>query len=377
MSNNQRLNFIDLFSGAGGLSCGMELAGMRCILGVDHQKHAIATFAKNHKHAETFSGDIKLLKGKLLKEKLKDQTVDLVVGGPPCQGFSTVGTGDPDDTRNELFLEFCRIVKITKPQYVVLENVTGMLAKKNEKILNAIISKFNKLGFTMDVKVLAANEYNVPENRKRTIMIGSRNHNKITFPKTTSKNKPKTVGEALKGLQKCKKTICNHDLQQARPSSRLDTKRIHHIPEGKGIRYKEDNKKYLPPSLRLDIDWENLQERRFRQTKFKRLDRSLPSPTIMTNRHTYFHPTEDRYLTQREAAAIQSFPNSFEFLGPVSSQWRQIGNAVPPILAKAIGKAILKMHKEYLNDSKTINKKADKKELKKNIANIRKSAFIY
>ena len=124
------LNFIDVFSGAGGLSCGLEMAGHKCLLGVDFDQHAINTFAKNHKHAQTYCGDITKLSTKMLKELTAGQKIHAVVGGPPCQGFSTAGAGNPKDSRNKLFLEFVRVVKVTKPNFIVMENVTGIVAKK-------------------------------------------------------------------------------------------------------------------------------------------------------------------------------------------------------------------------------------------------------
>ena len=126
----EKLNFLDIFSGAGGLSCGLEMAGMKCILGVECDKNAIKTFGHNHKGAETFCGDIQGLTKPILTKLIGNQKVHAVVGGPPCQGFSTAGTGDPFDQRNSLFLQFVKIVKYTLPQFIVIENVTGLLAKK-------------------------------------------------------------------------------------------------------------------------------------------------------------------------------------------------------------------------------------------------------
>ena len=382
MARTKKLNFIDLFAGAGGLSCGLEQAGFNCILGVDFNKYAMQTFAKNHPKATSFCGDIAELKGKSLKEALQNKEIHLVVGGPPCQGFSTVGPGNPDDLRNTLFLEFCRIVRTTKPYFVVMENVTGLLAKKNERTLNSIIRKFKTMGYKLEVKVLESQHYGVPEKRKRTIFIGSRLEGQIVFPTKTHDTKIKnyfvpavTVGEAIKNVSTAKGKALNHDIDSAQIKDKLDLKRIKRIPEGKGIRYEADEKKYLTPSLKLGVDWNEMRENRFRQTKYYRLERSKPSPTIMTHRHTYYHPIENRYLTQREAAAIQSFPNDFEFCGPLSAQWRQIGNAVPPLLAKAIGKSLLKMLKNSHNKKKpSDNKRSMKTE---NIENIRSRAFVY
>ncbi|MBT3982805.1 MAG: DNA cytosine methyltransferase [Bacteriovoracaceae bacterium] len=377
-----KFNFIDLFAGAGGLSCGMELAGHKCLLGVDVDKHAMKTFEQNHKYSKAYCGDIKKLKGKTLKEYLGNKTVHVVVGGPPCQGFSTVGVGNPKDLRNSLFLEYCRIVKETKPYFIIMENVTGLLAKKNETTLNNIFKKFESMGYHMDVKVMASQNYGVPEKRRRTIIIGSRLSSKIKFPVETHdtyKNNeyipPALVGEVLEDLECSSGDIYNHDLSAAGVRSKLDLKRIKRIPEGQGIRYQKDEKSFLPPSLRLDVVWEELPEKRFRQTKYCRLDRFKPSPTILTSRYTYYHPTEHRYLTQREAAKLQSFPNDFVFHGPVAAQWKQIGNAVPPIMAKALGKALISMYKSA-KSSKNSNVKITKS-AKSKISQVRSKAFVY
>ena len=140
--------------------------------------------------------------------------------------------------------------------------------------------------------------------------------------------------------------IHNHDLDSAKIIKDIIKKRVERIPEGRGIRYEEDEKELFPKKLWLGINWKTIDEKRLREEQYHRLSRREVSPTIMTSRHTYFHPTKTRYLTCREAAAIQSFPNRYKFEGTVSQQWRQIGNAVPPLLGKAVGKAILKMLKE-------------------------------
>lgn len=367
------LNFIDLFSGAGGLSCGLELAGMNCVLGVDMDKNAIETFKANHLQADAFCGSITDLSAKKIKELTKNIEIHAVVGGPPCQGFSTVGLGNPNDQRNHLFKEFIRVVKITNPLFVVIENVTGLLAKKNEKTIQSIFKIFAKMGYTLDVQVMSAENYGVPERRRRTIIIGSRINQTITFPDTMSNIV--TVGQALKNLKTSNGKYLNHDIEAAKIKSALETARIACIPEGKGVRYEIDEKTYFKSKkLKLNVNWEELRENRFRQTKYQRLDRKKPSPTIMTHRHNYFHPTDNRYLTQREAAALQSFPNDFQFYGPLSAQWRQIGNAVPPLLGKAIGGAIMNMHAERILSKTAGVKKLTSKDI---VLNVRKKAFVY
>jgi DNA (cytosine-5)-methyltransferase 1 len=379
---SKKLTFVDIFSGAGGLSCGFELAGCKCLLGIDHNKDAIETFKLNHKAAQAFCGPIEELSNNEIDRLLKDRAVDIVIGGPPCQGFSTVGKGDPNDQRNRLFLEYLRIVRHLKPNFIVIENVTGLLAKKNEATLKKIFQYFQREGYTLDVQVLSAHHFGVAEKRRRTIIIGSRINKQVTFPVATHDIKlksrylpPVTVGEVLSNLRASNGEIYNHDLEAAAIKNRLDAKRLKRIPEGRGIRYQKDEKELLTPSLYLGIDWENIRENRLRQTKYFRLHSQLPSPTIMTHRHSYYHPHELRFLTQREAAAIQSFPNDFIFTGAITSQWRQIGNAVPPLLGRAIAQAIKKMNQQAMKESSQQTEK--NKIAPKKISTVRKSAFVY
>lgn len=338
--------FIDLFSGCGGLSCGLEMAGHECLLGVDANKDAIASFAANHKHAQTYLGDIKKLSEKKLKELLKNQNIDMVVGGPPCQGFSTVGRGEVGDVRNQLFKEFVRIVKVTNPKVIIFENVTGLVAKKNQVILKQIFQYFERLGYTMDARVLSAEEFGVPEKRRRTIIMGVKDA-ECLFPELTHgtrvNKKHRTVAEALKQLKALDGKIYNHDIAAAQIKKIEDRKRLEFIPAGSGIRYEADEKKFLPKKLWYGVEWSKLREKRFRQTRLQRLPLNGPAPTILTSRTSYYHPVEPRYLTPREAAACQSFPNEFIFSGSQTAMFRQIGNAVPPLLAMALGEAIKKI----------------------------------
>jgi DNA (cytosine-5)-methyltransferase 1 len=336
-------NFIDLFSGCGGFSTGLEMAGHQCLLGVDFNSDAIASFAHNHLHAKTFLGDIKTLKSSHILDMVNGKKIHMVVGGPPCQGFSTVGKGQVTDDRNKLFLEFVRVVRDIKPQIIILENVTGLLAKKNNKILSAIFSEFQKLGFNMQAQVLSSEHYGVPSRRRRTFILGVRG-GYCDFPQALfgvgGQNSFITVGEALANLKALDGITYNHDIVKAMIKNPLDVKRLSYIPEGAGIRYEKDQKAYLPKKYWFDVDFTQLRESRFRQTRLQRLSRDGVGPTILTSRSMYYHPIENRYLTCREAAACQSFPNEFEFIGSETSIFRQIGNAVPPMLAMALGESI-------------------------------------
>lgn len=363
------LSFIDLFSGCGGLSHGLEMSGHKCLLGVDANKEAIQTFAANHPHADVYLGDIKKLSDKKLKELLKGEKIDMVVGGPPCQGFSTVGRGEVDDVRNQLFKEFVRIVKVTDPKVIIFENVTGLVAKKNQQILAQIFRYFEKLGYNMDARVLSAEEFGVPEKRRRTIIMGVKN-GECVFPVASHGSrvgkKIKTVKDAIKNLKAGRGKIYNHDVDMAQLSSKSDRERLKFIPSGRGIRYQTDEKEFLPKRLWFGVKWDELREKRFRQTRLQRLPLNEPSPTILTSRTSYYHPVEPRYLTPREAAACQSFPNDFVFHGSQTAVFRQIGNAVPPLLAKALGESI-----KTINFRKKLTKKASVED------NLVKNAFHY
>jgi DNA (cytosine-5)-methyltransferase 1 len=375
---NKKFTFIDLFSGAGGLSCGFEKAGLTCLAGIDFLKPAIETFKKNHKNAIGIDGDIRKILIKDFKKKIKNQKVNIICGGPPCQGFSTIGPGDAKDSRNHFFLEFVRFVKELKPEIIVLENVTGLLAKKNIKTLQSIFNCFEELGYDLNARVLSSHHYGAPQIRRRVILIGNRIKIENIYPQKKFSNvgeissklqSPRTVSWAFKNLINFKNKSFNHNIETASIKSELEISRISHVPEGKSIRYERDEKKFLPKKLWFNHDWSEIGEKRFREAKFARLDRSKPSPTIVTGSRMYYHPIENRYLTTREAASLQSFPAEFEFFGSITSQWTQIGNAVPPLMAEAIGGAVKKMLKN--------KKKNIKKNKQTNIEFIRSTAFNY
>lgn len=359
-------NFIDLFSGCGGFSTGLEMAGHKCLLGIDYQKEAVATFARNHPKAHALHMDIHELSKRKLAGLIDIESVDMVVGGPPCQGFSTVGRGDADDARNSLFQQFVRVVKITQPKIVLFENVTGMLATKNQKVLKKIFASFERLGYQMDAKVMSAELYGVPSRRRRAIIMGVKG-GVPRYPKAQSINmaEKNNVKAAFEDLKTRSGIVHNHDIDTAQLANKLDFKRLKKIPPGAGIRYQKDELKYLPKSLRYEVDWEKLNENRFRQTRLQRLPWDRPAPTILTSRTTYYHPEEPRHLTVREAAKLQSFPNKFVFHGSLTAQFRQIGNAVPPMLAKKIGNEIkkidfqnAKLKKFRLQESRSLAKEA-------------------
>ena len=373
-----KLNFIDLFCGAGGLSSGLIKSGMNCLLGIDFLEPAIETFKQNHKSSIGICGDLREIKTEEIKKVIKNKKVHLICGGPPCQGFSTIGPGDAHDSRNHLFLEFVRFVKDFKPDFLIIENVTGLLAKKNRNTLESIFSCFEELGYHLDIRVLSANHYGVPQARRRVIIIGNKLRIENKYPEKKYNNKdninPKlkkcrTVRWAFENLLSFRGKQYNHDIETAQIRKNIEKARIDFVPEGRFIRYERDEKEFLPKELWFDHDWNKISEKRFREAKYARLDRNLPSPTIVTNRKMYYHPTESRYLTVREAASLQSFPSNYKFSGSVTKQWTQIGNAVPPLMAEAIGRSIIEMHKGRRKKVKFLSKR--------DIESIRSYAFKY
>ncbi|NJL91274.1 MAG: DNA cytosine methyltransferase [Coleofasciculaceae cyanobacterium SM2_1_6] len=370
--------FIDLFSGAGGMSCGLEMASWHCLLGIDHDQAAIETFQYNHPQAQSIAGDIREISNQQIQALIDYQKVDLICGGPPCQGFSTIGQNDCQDERNFLFIEFLRIVEALVPDYIIVENVTGLLSKRNENVLKKIITSFTDLGYTIDVKVLSAHHYGVPEKRRRTIFLGNRFGVRNLYPDKIFKDSeqdhqdlplPRTVGWAFENLLAVNGKKLNHDIDRSQIANDLEKERISYIPEGKSVRYEKDQLAYLPERLWFNVDWQNIHEERFREAKLNRLNRQDCANTINTSRTTYYHPIENRYLTAREAAAIQSFPANYFFCGTLTQQWRQIGNAVPPLLAKALGESILALDSRKNNMEETTSIE--------DIQSIRAKAFSY
>jgi DNA (cytosine-5)-methyltransferase 1 len=355
----QKPTIIDLFCGCGGLSYGLEQVGYEVILGIDNWGDALKTFAQNHPHAKTLEGDISKIDVADIKKLIGKQKIDVIVGGPPCQGFSLSGPRNFYDKRNKLYLEFIRLVKELKPRAFVVENVPGLAALFGGEVKNRIIEEFERLGYSVDAKILNASDYGVPQNRKRIVFVGIKGKKKFEFPNAThfdikssafkSTNKKITVGEAIGDLPLLKnemggeeieyKTTATNEYQKlmrkrsakifnhvASKHTSQTVKIVSLVPEG-------GNYKDLPEHLRGTRNF---------HVAWTRLHRQKQSSTIDTGHRHHFHPTQNRVPTVREAARIQSFPDDFKFLGTKTSQYKQVGNAVPPLLAAEIGKNLLK-----------------------------------
>lgn len=336
MNNNKHTyTFIDLFSGAGGLMRGFIDAGFSPLFSVEMWAPAIETHKLNYPHVPIWEEDIRKIESNKLA--LYNNVVDVIVGGPPCQGFSTIGKRLVKDPRNELVFEFIRCVDVIRPRMFLMENVRGLLSSDNGKTKKAIEEEFIKIGYSVLSKVICAADYGVPQIRNRVFFIGTRNDLDIQpkFPIAThTKNSYTTVGDAINDLIGKENEVPNHVPMKHNPTV---TARISYIKEGEGI-----PKEGLPEEVSLGSrsDYKNNRIKNFSHV-YKRLSRFRPSTTMVPGHNAFpLHPTENRSLTVREAARIQTFPDDVIFCGTRQNQCIQVGNAVPVLLAKRIAEQI-------------------------------------
>ena len=329
----RQLNFIDLFCGAGGFSLGFKAAGFNCLGAFDNWDPAIKTHKKNFKDTKIYTKSINDYSNLEIKEIFNNKNVDVIIGGPPCQGFSSIGKQNINDQRNDLIFEFGRIIKSIKPSFFIMENVSGLIHDKNVFYFNRLKNFFISNGYKINYRLLNAAEYGVPQLRKRVFLIGHKSPFEYNFPKPIFlKENYRTVGETIMDLVN-KKNIQNHVPMKHNDIVR---KRISFINEGGGIT-KNIPKKFLQGS-RSDYRKNKLKNL---SHVYKRLHRKLPSGTMVPGHNAFpLHPTLDRALTVREAARLQTFPDKIIFEGTRQEQCILVGNAVPVQLAKVIGKSI-------------------------------------
>ncbi len=317
-------NFIDLFSGAGGLSCGLTMAGFTPVASVEIMPEAVETYKynfieqKGFKEEQVHTRDIREQDVKNeLYDSVKDKHIHLIVGGFPCQGFSLAGNRVVTDPRNSLYLEMLEIVKNVKPDYVVMENVEGLRSMLDGKVEAKIISDYKEAGYDINVTVLNSADYGVPQIRHRVIFIGNR-HGLTNFhpkPFVTEENYV-TLGEGIKRFM-----------------SMPENKQLNHIFTKHSEKMIEQIKE-LPEGQSLYGNYSDA---------WKKSPWNKPSCTVKENHGgVNIHPKLPRVLTPRELAALQSFPDDFIFKGSKKWQLVQIGNAVPCGLGKAIGIAVMK-----------------------------------
>ena len=314
-------------------------------LAIDNWEDALKTYTYNRKDANVLCADLMSIAPQKIKQKYSISDIDVIIGGPPCQGFSVAGKRIIDDDRNKLYKSFVKMVAHFKPKAFVLENVPNILTIGNGIIKRAIISDFEELGYTVVEKTLIASDYGVPQNRRRAIFVGLLNGEKYIYPQPTlrervtseqalsdlpensipdgSKYPSQPKSDYQKLIRKGSKGVYNHDITiHTEKTQRI----IAMVPDG-------GNYKDLP------IDLQNTRKVHIAWT---RLNSKAPSITIDTGHRHHFHYKYNRIPTVRESARIQSFADTVVFWGSKTSQYKQVGNAVPPLMAKAIAEQLIK-----------------------------------
>lgn len=347
---------IDLFAGVGGMSIGAAQAGIDVKFAVECDKYAARAYAKNHPHCEVFDKDIRRLSPQRIKKIPHSSDGTVVFGGPPCQGFSysNTRTRKVHNKNNWLFEHFVRVVRIWQPDFIVLENVQGIVDTAHGLFLETILDRFDRLKYALSYDVLNALDYGVPQCRRRFFLIGSRTGKKIALPKRTV-SLPVTVKDAIADLpslangaalpwlpyrdvppsayaRKLRRRLAGCSSHLVTRNNEEVIRRYRFIPPG-------GNWEDIPPQM-----MKNYRDRHRCHTGiYHRLCDDSPSVVIGNYRkNMLIHPSEDRGLSVREAARIQSLPDSCEFDGSIGFQQQQVGNAAPPLLAKAVFRQLLR-----------------------------------
>lgn len=341
LKSKDSLNVVSFFTGAGGFDLGFKQAGYKTVLANDIWEPSARTFRKNNPDSEFILKDIRNITEQEITQRLKSKNirkVNVVIGGPPCQCFTRLNNNNlrKDDERTQLFRDYIRMIRILKPDFVVMENVADLLVRQNIKgrhFRDLIAESFKRAGYTVDYKVFETERYGVPQRRRRVIFLASRLNNVgISFPEETCH--VSTVREYLTRLEKCK-DLKNHEIVD---NGKWVKTRIKQIPQGG---YYED----LPTRLKVKkVRNGKLQIVKRYGSYFRRLDNDEPAITITKN--YIIHPTKDRYLTNREKATLHTFPPEYEFEGSKESVAQQIANAVPPKLAWHLAKHILELYQQ-------------------------------
>ncbi len=328
---------IDLFCGCGGLSRGFEIAGFKTVLAIDMWNDAIKTYNHNHNEKVGMCKDIRDLDNDFLKKFAKEHNIVGIIGGPPCQGYSTVGKRDINDERNYLYLEYCRVVENIQPEFFLLENVKGLLTLNDGLFKEDIINRFGALGYIVTYKILNASDYGVPQNRQRVFFVGIKNK-AYKFP--TEKERKISTEEAIGDLESCIDKYLTQPETDYQKMMRNNAKKLMNNELTTHSEQTTEIIKLVPDGGKIgDLDKKYWEIRKYNKA-FQRMNSKLPSNTIDTGHRNYFHYKENRIPTVRESARIQSFTDDFEFLGSKTSQYKQVGNAVPPLLAYELAKEI-------------------------------------
>lgn len=350
----KKLKVLDLFCGCGGLSEGFKQAGFDIVMGIDINQKAIDTYNLNFGRGKGVCCDL-LDYGQedIIKSSAMRKGVNIIIGGPPCQGFSAANRWEDEtkDVRNKLFFEYVKFVDLLKPDAIVIENVRQILTNNNGYAKEKIYQIFESRGYQVNHCVLNAEDYGVPQKRRRNFFVGLKTE-KFDFSILQKTEHYNTVKEAIGDLYAFEPNKSGEYPGTTPTNSYLEYVRDTPIIKNHYISYPSKSTQEKISYVPQGGNWENIPPELFKTIRnnrhssaFKRLKEDDQSVTIDTgNAHSnYFHPLFNRIPTVREAARLQSFPDSFVFLGSKSDQYKQVGNAVPPLMAKALAKAIMKV----------------------------------
>lgn len=382
-----KFKILDLFCGAGGLSCGIDsIENFETLIGVDFDKNVLETFKQNIKPKYVINGDLtdNKIRDEIVK-KSKEVGINMIVGGPPCQGFSLKGKNlGLDDPRNFLFLEYVKLVKELMPEVFVIENVKNLIHACNGYFIKQILNEFENLGYIVNYGILNAINFGVPQHRERTIIIGSKTKS-MTLPK--GGNNIVTVRDAISDLSylnsgegKFESSYISEPKSDYQKLLRQDSQKLYNHIATTHSALALNKLSLIPPEGDKNSLPKELHGKQKFTTTWSRLIWDTYSPTIDTRFDTpsngrNSHPYLNRAITPREAARIQSFPDTYVFYGKKCNICKQIGNAVPPLLAKSIAIEINNAYNNqtfvygdnytiYLDDANTIVKQfAANKEL--------------
>ncbi len=337
---------LDLFCGCGGMSLGFQAGGFEIALAIDNWSDAIKTYNHNHSAPVGKVMDIKELNDEQIDSILSDGPITGVIGGPPCQGFSTVGTRDVEDERNHLYMEYYRVVKKIRPKFFVIENVQGMLTLAEGAFKNDVVSRFSTLGYTVSYSLLNAKDFGIPQHRKRVFFVGVL-EGEFEFP-DGSDIPDVTTYEALSDLPLLDVEHEGvHEFDYAGPPS-TDYQRYirgsaERITQHLITMHTEQTKSIIamiPDGGKIrDLPREYWEVRKYNKA-FQRMASDGVSITVDTGHRNFFHYNQNRIPTVRENARLQSFKDDWVPLGSKTSQYKQIGNAVPPLLAENVARRL-------------------------------------
>lgn len=340
---------IDLFSGAGGMSIGAEMAGISVKYAVELDLYAAQTFANNHKKTKLFNRDVRQIKSSDF-ENLNHNEPKIIFGGPPCQGFSTSNQKNRDlnNPNNWLYKEYIRLVNEVRPDWVVFENVKGLIETENGYFLDAVLKGFKELGYTTNHFVLNSADFGVPQKRNRLFIVASLHGVEVASP-TPSTKKYVTVKEAIEDLPEIENGNKEDTQAYSKPSISKYAKRMRgrtNLCANNLVTYNAPNVLERYSHIPQGGNWESIPKQlmenyadvsRCHTGIYRRLKEDEPSVVIGNYRKNMLvHPWKDRGLSVREAARLQSIPDKFRFLGSIGFQQQQVGNLVPPLLAKAV-----------------------------------------